>query len=303
MRTTIRWEFLLCVTLLAAGGPVRAEPKNAKKAPEKKFRVSDPAPELQRQCPKGIKVVKQHVERKDTVLKTGKTALVRGVEWACRSSFGVVHGKLVRIYLDGVREEEHYRQGKRDGNFRAWYGNGQRKTEGQYKVPTTGQLKGWAGSKHGTWTHWYPDGKVKAKANYHHGEVRGKRTMWHENGRLAYEELGVQGNPLSTIVIWWDNGQTRSEGQSKSGQLHGIQRQWYPNGSKQFEGAFQDGKAYGLHQTWHPNGKRAFEGHFRDGKAVSERRWDTAGKQLQQERQKPNPEGKPLLKRLKKLLE
>lgn len=263
-------SFLCASICLLLSGDVQAkETKKAKKAQKsiaKKGRIKDPAPELQRQCPKGIKVQKKLIERKELNVETGKRETFKGAEWACRSPLGAVYGKLVRLFIDGVRIEEHYQKGKRSGSFRAWHGNGKKKAEGQYKIPTTGKSKAWAGSKHGVWTHWYKDGKVQEKATYHYGDVAGKKSSWYPNGKLAFEESRAPGQSTGQAVAWWSNGQKRNETTTKFGQAHGLSRSWFQNGKKEGEATWADGKLHGVFRSWHKNGKKSYESSYLEGK-------------------------------------
>ena len=259
----------ICVficALMSGHGLAEAKGRNRHRSSSKGRLIKDPTRALQRQCPRGIKVKKTSIQRKEHNLKTDKMETIRGAEWACKSSLGAVYGKLVRIFSDGVRHEERYNRGKRSGLFQAWYRDGRKKAQGQYKVPTSGKLKGLGGFKHGLWIHWGRDGKVEEKATYRYGDVVGTRLRWFPNGKLAVKETRAPGTSTSKEVQWWKNGRKRVEASFKRGRMHGVTRGWFQNGKRAMEWTWVNGKLHGLGREWHANGKKKLEASSIEGK-------------------------------------
>ena len=58
-----------------------------------------------------------------------------------------------------AQAREHYADGERDGPAEAWYVNGQKQSEGQFK----------AGAFHGTWRSWRRDGSPEKVAEFVEG--------------------------------------------------------------------------------------------------------------------------------------
>ena len=68
-----------------------------------------------------------------------------------------------------------YIEDKKDGEWRAWYYNGQRYYKRNYKN----------GQKHGPWTWWYDNGQKKYQGNYSNGKKNGEWFEWTSNGELV----------------------------------------------------------------------------------------------------------------------
>tara|TARA_B100001750_G_scaffold230276_1_gene226553 strand:+ start:348 stop:824 length:477 start_codon:yes stop_codon:yes gene_type:complete len=68
-------------------------------------------------------------------------------------------------------------KGKRTGDWKAWYKNGQLKMEGSFKK----------GKEHGLHKEWRKNGKLKEEYYYYYGEIQETRS-WDENGNLIKKE-------------------------------------------------------------------------------------------------------------------
>ena len=55
------------------------------------------------------------------------------------------------------------------------------------------------------------------------------------------------------------------------------------------EGNFKEGKADGLMVGWHENGKKHVEGNFKDGELISEKYWNSKGKEVETEEEALTP--------------
>lgn len=88
-----------------------------------------------------------------------------------------------------------------------------------------------AGTKHGSFKKWFPDGSISYETNYTVGKKNGK------------------------AISWWKNGTIRSEEFFKNGFAHGVQKQWYKTGEKFKEITISEGKEEGIQRAWRKNGK------------------------------------------------
>ena len=76
-------------------------------------------------------------------------------------------------WRNGQKEEENYKDGKRDGLDISWYKNGQKNSEVTYKD----------GKKDGLETRWYENGEKKRKGTYKDGE-RISLKRWNQDGSV-----------------------------------------------------------------------------------------------------------------------
>ena len=77
-------------------------------------------------------------------------------------SCSVKDGPIIEYYEDGqIKEEKHYKDGKKDGKWIWYYENGLQEKEGNFKD----------GKEDGKWTWYYENGEIKKEENYKDGEL------------------------------------------------------------------------------------------------------------------------------------
>ncbi|MCZ6537013.1 MAG: toxin-antitoxin system YwqK family antitoxin [Gammaproteobacteria bacterium] len=171
------------------------------------------------------------------------------------------------------KSEEFYVAGRKDGQFTAWYENGQMQVQAQFSE----------GTPHGNVTTWDPEGRKRLVENYVHGKKDGVRIEWHENGQMRTEELyragqrkvlkrwDVHGN----ILVSWpeenaqddtsanDNAVRMEQLKKRGGRFYekgsdapysGAVKDYYPNGNKKSSLTLVDGKLVGRQFMWHASG-------------------------------------------------
>ena len=83
--------------------------------------------------------------------------------------------KEIGYYPDGQKRiEGEYRDGKREGQWKYWFSNGNTWSEARYK----------AGLRDGKSTVWYENGRKYFEGNYRMGERSGRWRFWDEEGSL-----------------------------------------------------------------------------------------------------------------------
>ena len=98
------------------------------------------------------------------------------------------------------------RYGERAGLWTWHFPNGEKETEGAYRV----------GKKHGIWTDWWKNGQVKATFSYRLGIIEGNCSVWYENGQKASEREFI-GGQLKTARVWLPNGEVCPESHVQNG--------------------------------------------------------------------------------------
>jgi uncharacterized protein len=84
--------------------------------------------------------------------------------------------------------------------------------------------------RHGLWTAWYPNGQKLLEGEYRHDTAVGKFTWWHANGQKAVHGSYEQGLQHGRWVWWHENGQKASEGQFEQGSRNGPWVWWNNDG-------------------------------------------------------------------------
>jgi antitoxin component YwqK of YwqJK toxin-antitoxin module len=102
------------------------------------------------------------------------------------------HGPSRSWYDDGgLRTEEQWREGKRDGPFVEYHRNGKRAREGAYALDR----------KTGTWSLWFEDGRLEERGGWADNLPHGPFATWHRTGEKRAEGrhfLGTQVGPWIT---------------------------------------------------------------------------------------------------------
>lgn len=122
-----------------------------------------------------------------------------GIVFSCRE------GKVV--YLG------YYRNGRREGLYKAWHENGQL---------------------------WY-------LLHWKLGKVVNLNRSWYKNGVLKYEKEFNSGIPDGFVKFWYSNGQLKEENYYIMGKPDGVQRAWFSNGQLKAELHYTNGKMLGEH--------------------------------------------------------
>lgn len=223
---------------------------------------------------------------------------------------GELDGLEISWYPSGVRASEgHWKSGKKIGAWVEWWADGGKKSECEYDDGTmaqarefylrddrisvervfnnkgrisrvtrwyesgqrmmTGTFKG--GSKHGQWTYWEADGKVKAQGEWRDGKPWqglcglpglgdagswgvdeefiqytkgiGKRT-YQERGKIRRAETFSADGKLAEVKSWYENGALAMHGFFKSGQKHGNWTYWAPDRNVRARGEWRDGQPW-----------------------------------------------------------
>jgi antitoxin component YwqK of YwqJK toxin-antitoxin module len=146
----------------------------------------------------------REVERSDaSVRSTRGTILVDGHPFT---------GILIDRHDNGsVKSRTPYREGREEGEARAWY----------------------------------PDGRMKEKGSYENGRKIGVHTGWWENGSRRYRYEFVDDLHHGSAREWYPGGALFRSFSYRRGQEEGAQRMWNEDGSLKLNYAVLDGRRYG----------------------------------------------------------
>jgi antitoxin component YwqK of YwqJK toxin-antitoxin module len=84
--------------------------------------------------------------------------------------------------------------------------------------------------KHGLWTAWYPNGQKEAEGEYREDVPTGKFVWWYENGQKQAEGTYAEGQENGTWITWHSNGLKESQAEYLAGQLSGKWLSWKDDG-------------------------------------------------------------------------
>ena len=162
---------------------------------------------------------------------------------------GLMHGNMVVFGASQQPEVKAvYFDGRRLSTKTETYAKGQKMSEGSYLshadaietyydwwnlvVRTAPAQQAGPGVKHGPWTYWHANGKLRMQGEYK-------------------EDL-----PLGRFTWWYENGQKQAEGEYVEGRQENVWVGWHPNGMKKYKGDYQEGVQAGVWMVWKEDGRR-----------------------------------------------
>jgi antitoxin component YwqK of YwqJK toxin-antitoxin module len=96
-----------------------------------------------------------------------------------------------------------------DGPYREYYPNGQLKDEEVYRDGKREGLSRW----------YYEGGKLKGEATFKNGEYEGLLRDYYENGQLKFEAVYQNGKPDGPFKSYDENGRLKNEGVFRNGEV------------------------------------------------------------------------------------
>ncbi|MCE9593155.1 MAG: hypothetical protein K8S98_03080 [Planctomycetes bacterium] len=116
---------------------------------------------------------------------------------------------------------------------------------------------------------WWPDGRLRARRHFDHGEPSGEWATWFEDGTQSSEST-LGGDELAPMRWWHPNGTLATEGVGRNGSREGRWRSWYANGVHESEGEYRDNHLEGEWIFWNDDGGECERVRYSRGLAVSE---------------------------------
>jgi antitoxin component YwqK of YwqJK toxin-antitoxin module len=149
-----------------------------------------------KQNPKGLLLIKsgEDFTDKNLVELADKIVHLEG-EFNFFSEEGFTNLKILKNYhygTDNLYQEINYKNGKKEGLYRAWHDNGQ----------------------------------LEEESNYNDGKLNGLRKEWEDEGQLIVEENYKNGKRDGLYRTWDDFGSPKLEATYKNDKLNGLKKRW-----------------------------------------------------------------------------
>jgi len=107
------------------------------------------------------------------------------------------HGPSRSWYDDGgLRTDERWSEGKRDGPFVEYHRGGRKAREGTYALD----------EKTGTWTLWFEDGGLEEQGGWAANVPHGPFTAWHRSGQKRAEGRHFMGVQVGRWLTYDEHG-------------------------------------------------------------------------------------------------
>lgn len=160
-------------------------------------------------------------------------------------------------------------KGRKQGPWTAFYANGQKRYEGQFKndkcsgefkyYDEQGHLKAInifdrSGEKALNKTY-APNGTLVATGYYVNQKKEGEWSYYsHENGKLILVEEYKDGKANGTSKLYYDTGMLMMERQMVNDQMEGHAKTYYPSGALKEEGDYLHGNKTGIWKAYNEDG-------------------------------------------------
>ena len=180
--------------------------------------------------------------------------------------FSKISNKKISVYLYTNKLEmqnEHMESdGKREGECKSWYENGQLRERCMYKD----------GQKEGECKFWYnleESTQLYDQSMYKNGKKEGEYKRWRKNGQLYVQSMYKDGKREGEYKFWYENEQLAVSATYKNGQLEGEYKEWYENSQLAVSSAYKNGKLHGEYKAGCLSKKYQIRHYFyRNGKRI-----------------------------------
>ncbi len=197
-----------------------------------------------------------------------------------------------------VQYEGEYSEGKKDGQGKETYSNGEYYI-GDFKEGKKSGRGDYYG-KNGKlmfssdWEddiptsvleikEYFPNGNLKYDGNAQGGQWNGEGTLYYEDGQtIRYQGGFLNGEYHGKGTKYHPNGQMEVEGEFNRGKLHGECTLFYSSGRKKHKADYQEGSAYGKYVSYYDEESNLVkeEGELEDGKFINGKIYSPAGELL-----------------------
>ena len=170
---------------------------------------------------------------------------------------------LFQMYTeDGVLiDNANFKDGERDGVTEQFYNDtGKLRVSANYK---NGVLEG-------EFKAYYPNGNLQGEVNYVNGEMNGDFKEYHENKKIRLSGSYKNSLQEGEWKFYLEDGTLESIINYKDGELHGIKEDYYKNGNIWTRQEFKNNIPEGIYEVYYEDGNPQLKAVIKDGQIVEE---------------------------------
>ena len=182
---------------------------------------------------------------------------------------GKQNGVFQMYTEDGVLiDNANFKDGERDGVTEQFYNDtGKLRVSANYK----------SGVLEGEFKAYYPNGNLQGEVNYINGEMNGDFKEYHENKKIrlsgSYKNSLQEGEWKSYL----EDGTLESIVNYKDGELHGLKEDYYKNGNVWTRQEFKNNDLDGVYEVYYENGNPQLKAKIKNGQTIEEQRFNHDG--------------------------
>ncbi|MGB1217744.1 MAG: toxin-antitoxin system YwqK family antitoxin [Saprospiraceae bacterium] len=113
-----------------------------------------------------------------------------------------------------IASSRTYQNGRTDGLYQKWFGDGTMSFESHYKN----------GKQNGLTRSWWKDGVPRSESNFTDGIAHGKQIQWYKSGGKFKEQNLVNGREQGIQKAWRENGKIYTNYEARNGRIFGLKR-------------------------------------------------------------------------------
>ena len=177
---------------------------------------------------------------------------------------------LFQMYTeDGVLiDNANFKDGERDGVTEQFYNDtGKLRVSANYK---NGVLEG-------EFKAYYPNGNLQGEVNYVNGEMNGEFKEYHENKKIRLSGSYKNSLQEGEWKFYLEDGTLESIINYKDGELHGIKEDYYKNGNVWTRQEFKNNDLDGVYEVYYENGNPQLKAKMKNGQTIEEQRFNYDG--------------------------
>ena len=177
---------------------------------------------------------------------------------------------LFQMYTeDGVLiDNANFKDGERDGVTEQFYNDtGKLRVSANYK---NGVLEG-------EFKAYYPNGNLQGEVNYVNGEMNGEFKEYHENKKIRLSGSYKNSLQEGEWKFYLEDGTLESIINYKDGELHGIKEDYYKNGNVWTRQEFKNNDLDGVYEVYYENGNPQLKAKMKNGQTIEEQRFNHDG--------------------------
>lgn len=177
---------------------------------------------------------------------------------------------LFQLYTEeGILvDDANFKEGERDGLTEQFYSDtGKLRVSGNYKN----------GVLDGEFKAYYPNGNLQREVIYKNGEMNGEYKEYNEN-----KSIRLFGNYKNNLQdgewkSYLEDGTLESIVNYKDGELNGLKEDYYKNGNVWIRQEFKNNDLDGVYEVYYENGNPQLKAKIKNGQTVEEQRFNHDG--------------------------
>lgn len=177
---------------------------------------------------------------------------------------------LFQLYTEeGILiDNANFKEGERDGLTKQYYSDtGKLRVSGNYK---NGVLEG-------EFKAYYPNGNLQGEIIYKNGEMNGDFKEYHENKNKRLSGSYKNNLQDGEWKSYLEDGTLETIVNYKDGELNGIKEDYYKNGNVWTRQEFKNNELDGVYEVYYENGNPQLKAKIKNGQTIEEQRFNHDG--------------------------